>query len=157
MLVRDPAQRALSHHNHEVKRGFESEPFELALDLEKDRLDGEVDRLFADPGYVSYEHQHHSYLGRGHYEEQLARYDERFGSENVLLLRTVDLESDPAAVVDATLDFLGVPVRADIRFPRFNVRAYDPMDHDIEKRLREEFTPTDAAISDRLELSDPWS
>ena len=28
LLVRDPAARALSHHNHEVKRGFEDESFE---------------------------------------------------------------------------------------------------------------------------------
>ncbi len=157
VLVRDPAARALSHHNHEVKRGFETETFDVAIDLEKERLDGTIDDLLADSQHVSFAHQHHSYLSRGHYETQLERYDEHFGSDRVLVLRTVDLERDPAATVARALDFLSIPLTAKFTFPRFNARAYSPMEDEIEKRLRQEFAPTTAALGERLELDDPWA
>lgn len=156
MLVRDPADRALSHHNHEVKRGFESESFERALELEQTRLSGEAERLNSEPAYVSFEHQHHGYVARGRYEEQVARYDEQFGAENVLVLGTTDLEREPAKTVGAVLKFLGVALEASISFPRFNARAYEPMNEDVQRWLRDEFAVTSAAIGERLERDDPW-
>jgi len=155
-LVRDPVDRALSHHNHEVKRGFEIESFARALDLEKERLDGEVDKMAADPTYVSYAHQHHSYISRGLYEDQLTRYETHIGAENLLVLRTSDLERDPSSTVERALLFLGIPVLGNIKFPRFNARSYAPMDPDIEHELREQFGPTDAAIAERLGRAQAW-
>ena len=37
-LLRDPVERAYSAHAHELARGFETEPFERALELEPERL-----------------------------------------------------------------------------------------------------------------------
>ena len=54
VLLRDPVERAYSAHAHELARGFETEDFRTALDLEEERLDGEVERLLADPGYRSH-------------------------------------------------------------------------------------------------------
>jgi hypothetical protein len=156
-LVRDPVSRALSHHNHEVKRGFERVDFASALALEEDRLSGEVDKLTANRSYVSYEHQHHSYIARGRYEDQIGAYERLFGVDRVLTLRTTDLEHDPSATVARALDFLGVPLSASFNFPRFNARAYDAMDPEIEAMLRHEFTNTDAAMAERLKRSDPWA
>ena len=72
VLVRDPVERAYSAHAHETARGFETEPFERALELETTRLAGEEERMAADPGYVSLSHQHHAYCARGRYAEQLS-------------------------------------------------------------------------------------
>src|SRR5919202_4653228 len=45
VLIRDPVERAASHHAHEVARGFESEvDFARALDLEPSRVDGQSER-----------------------------------------------------------------------------------------------------------------
>ena len=59
VLVRDPVERAYSAH--ELARGFETEPFERALDLEDQRLAGQAEKIIADPGYHSHGHQHHAY------------------------------------------------------------------------------------------------
>ena len=75
VLLRDPVERAYSAHAHEVAWGFETEPFEQALSLEADRLAGEVERILADPGYVSFSHRHHAYRARGQYAEQLERLE----------------------------------------------------------------------------------
>ena len=156
-VLRDPVTRALSHHNHEVKRGFELETFKRAIELEKERLDGEVDKMAAHRSYVSYAHQHFSYVARGHYEKQLQRYDILFGAENVMVIRAVDLESNTAATVGRVLSFLDIPVLGTIKFPRFNSRSYPSMDPDIESQLRETFTPTDAAMANRFEKDVPWT
>ena len=54
MLVRDPVERAYSAHAHELARGYETEPFERALELEDERLAGEAERIVSEPGYLSY-------------------------------------------------------------------------------------------------------
>ncbi|MCP4959416.1 MAG: sulfotransferase [Actinomycetia bacterium] len=156
VLVRDPVERALSHHNHEAKRGFEPEDFATALDLEPSRLAGEVERMIADPLYVSYAHQHHTYTARGHYIEQIDRYDILFGRTNVKVVRTTDLETNPAEVVDDILGFLGVPLMGDISFQRYNVRRYASMDDEIRDRLTAEFAESDTALAERLGRTDLW-
>lgn len=90
VLLRDPVVRAYSAHKHELARGFETEPFERALDLEPERLAGEVEKIKADPGYVSHGHRHHSYLDRGQYADQIERLFELFGRERVLVLYAED-------------------------------------------------------------------
>ena len=73
VLVRDPVERAYSAHAHELARGFETEPFERALELEDERLGGEAERITADPAYLSHSQQHHAYVARGQYADQLER------------------------------------------------------------------------------------
>ena len=80
VLVRDPVERAYSAHAHELARGYETEPFERALELEDQRLAGEAERIVAQPGYLSHSHQHHAYLARGRYADQLERLDKLLGS-----------------------------------------------------------------------------
>src|SRR5260370_684246 len=48
-MLRDPAARAYSAYFLRVGRGYETEPFERALELEASRLAGEAERLVADP------------------------------------------------------------------------------------------------------------
>src|SRR5205814_7641192 len=62
VLVRDPVERAYSAHAHEIARGFETEPFERALELEEQRCAGEVERILADPRYESHAHRHQAYV-----------------------------------------------------------------------------------------------
>src|SRR4029453_15824160 len=47
-MLRDPVERAYSAWKHENARGFETEGFERALDLEDERLEGQADRMLAD-------------------------------------------------------------------------------------------------------------
>ncbi len=74
MLLRNPVTRAHSHWRHEVALGREPLSFEDAIAAEPERLAGEHQRLLDDPSYRSFAHQHHSYLARGRYAEQLAAW-----------------------------------------------------------------------------------
>ena len=64
VMLRDPVARAYSAHVMRIGRGYETEPFERALELEESRLAGEAERLVADP--VPVYHQVLDFLGLPH-------------------------------------------------------------------------------------------
>lgn len=108
ILLRDPIARAWSQHRYETEKGYETQKFERALDLEAVRTAGEEDRLRCDPTYQSFAHRHHTYLSRGHYAEQLERLYRFFPREQVLVLRTEELFAEPHGQLDRVWEHLGV-------------------------------------------------
>ena len=55
-MLRNPVSRAYSAYKHEVARGYETETdFLTALQLEDERLAGEIERMRRDPSYESVE------------------------------------------------------------------------------------------------------
>jgi hypothetical protein len=140
-VLRNPIDRAYSQHNHERASGHEDLPFEQAIAAEGERLRGEEERLVADAGYRSFSHQHHSYLARSRYAEQLERWFGYVDRDRFLILSAEDLFEDPQAVVADAQRFLGlepVPPR-DLRAR--NSRSYAPIAADVRERLRAEFEP----------------
>jgi hypothetical protein len=103
-LLRDPVQRAYSHYQHEVAGGFETLSFEEAIEAEPARLAGETERLLAEPLYNSFAHQHHSYVARGHYAEQLDRWRPLFGDGQLLMLSSERFFADPGRTFGRVLD-----------------------------------------------------
>ncbi len=95
VLVRDPVERAYSAYAHELARGFDTESFERAIELEPDRLDGEAERIAARPGYLSHSYQHHAYLARGRYAEQLDRLERLFGRDRIHVVDSGDFFGKP--------------------------------------------------------------
>lgn len=107
-VLRDPVERAWSHHQYETAQGYETLPFLEALDAEPARTAGEAERIQADPSYESYEHRHHTYLARGHYAEQLEHLYSLFPREQVLVVQSESLFTDPQGELARVWDFLGV-------------------------------------------------
>jgi hypothetical protein len=107
-VLRDPVERAWSHHKYEAARGKEELSFEDALDAEPTRLAGERERMIADPSYDSYEYRYHAYLARGHYAEQLAHLGEFFPQDQILVLKSEDLFAHPSEQLARVWDFLGL-------------------------------------------------
>jgi hypothetical protein len=156
VLLRDPVDRAFSAHKQESGRGFETEPFDRALDLEESRLEGEVERIQADPTYVSFSHQHHAYLARGRYAEQLERLFDLFGRERVLVLESAVLAATPEPVWERVLDFLGLPSWSPPAFARHNVRPSAPLPDRLQSRLEAYFAPHDAKLATLLGEVPTW-
>jgi hypothetical protein len=155
-ILRDPVERAYSAHRHELARGFETEPFERALELEPERLAGEVDRIRAEPGYASHSHRHHSYVDRGHYVEQLETLFELFSRERVLVVFAEDFFGEPEACYDRVLDFLGLARWRPAAFERHNARPRSPMPGDLRESLTEHFEPYDERLAALLGEVPAW-
>ena len=148
VLLRDPVERAYSAHAHELARGYESEPFERAIELEPGRLAGECERLVADPSYDSPAWQHNAYLTRGQYIEQLRRLEALVGRARLLVVDSAAFFGDPEPTFAAVLDFLGLPRADGIAFERHNARGRSPMPESLRTRLEEHFAPYDTQLAD---------
>lgn len=168
-LLRNPIDRAYSHYWHSLKLGFETLPFEQALEREPERLA---------QGGLSL--RDHSYLDRGRYAEQLSRYFALFPRERVLVLTEGGGETrDDACARFLSIDPARFPARSSSpkqsnasRLPRLpfvqrwtrhfrdalprvvagidrlNLRtaAYPPMAEATRQRLRERLEPEIEAL-----------
>jgi Sulfotransferase domain len=156
VLLRDPVERAYSGHAHEVAHGFEREPFEAALELEASRLAGYAERIAADPGYFSYSHQHHSYIARGEYVDQLERLERHFGRKRLHVVDSGDFFTEPEATYDRVLAFLGLPNRGYPSFRRRNAQPRSPMPASVRAALEEHYRPYDERLAVWLGREPSW-
>src|SRR5215208_1619718 len=85
-LLRNPVDRAYSHYQMQVKRGTEPRTFEEAI-----------------------EQQNSSYVSRGIYVDQLLRWFEFFGKEQMLILKSEDFFERPVETLKVVLTFLDLP------------------------------------------------
>jgi hypothetical protein len=157
VLLRDPAERAYSQYTHEAKLGFEKLPFEEALAAEEGRLAGEEERIRRDPAYKSYAHQHHSYLARGVYVDQLLAWRRLFPAEQVLVLSSEALFEDPTATLDKVLRFLGLRGSGALAFPERNKGSYAaPLSPERRERLRGYYRPHNERLYEYLGRDFGW-
>jgi hypothetical protein len=156
-MVRDPVERAYSAYKHELARGFETETFERALELEDARVAPELARMLADPGYQSAAYRHQAYRRRGHYAEQLQRFVDKLGREHVHVVESERFFGDPAGEFTRLLDFLELPRLLPASFDQFNARPGMPLTPPVEADLRNYFQPHDAALAKLLGRPPLWS
>jgi hypothetical protein len=157
LMLRDPVERAFSAYKHEKARGFEIESFERAIELEEQRLEGEAERMQADPGYQSFSHRHHAYVRRGQYAEQLNRLQRHLPAGQIHVIDSESFFEQPEATYPGVLEFLGLPQVMPDRFDRWNGRPSSPMGEETRSRLREHFAGHDRALTELLGREPAWA
>ncbi len=96
VILRNPAERAYSGFLHLMLNGRETvKDFGEALALEEERKRENWDWIW-------------HYKSMGFYHEQLSRYHDAFGREQIKVYLYEDLEGDPAGVVRDAYEFLGI-------------------------------------------------
>jgi hypothetical protein len=156
-LLRDPVQRAYSHYQHEVARGFETLSFEEAIEAEPARLAGEAERMIAEPLYHSFAHQHHSYLARGCYAEQLDRWRACFDDAQLLVLSSERFFRDPGPSFARVLEFLELPAFTPDGYEQHNAHPYRQMGDRVRGRLIEHYREPNRRLYDALGDDFGWS
>lgn len=117
-ILRDPVERAYSHHHQEARRGHDGRGFaqaveELLRPAELERWRGRFDTA-------------NCYVTIGEYGRILGAYHETFPAEQILVLFTEDLARDPEATMERIYEFVGVepPPQAPRNLgKRYNVSA----------------------------------
>ncbi len=124
VVLRDPIDRALSHYFHEVRSGREIRPLAEALRAPE-----------ADSGYLLSSNEeypyycgllgkplvkrthaavpaakpaHHGYIFESRYFDLLQPWQENFAPEQIILVQSERLFSDPQTEIDRLFDFLGI-------------------------------------------------
>ena len=96
-ILRDPVVREYSHYLMTKRRGLEELDFKEAIQQEKNRLRSYDARV------------NYSYISRGFYSEQIERFEQYFGIENIKVILFEDLINDTRRTVKEISDFIELP------------------------------------------------
>jgi len=156
-MLRNPVDRAYSAYKHELARGFETEAnFLRALDLEDQRLVGEIAKMQADPSYESHAHRHQAYLRRGEYVDQLERAFKYFPREQVHVMDSEAFFEEPRREFTRLTAFLGLTAYVPPNFEQHNARPSAPMPVAARDRLTQHYAPFDDRLEELLGRKLTW-
>lgn len=117
-VLRNPADRAYSAYLHVVRQARERRSFAEALALEPERIRQKWNPLW-------------HFKAMGWYYQQIKRYYEMFGREQVHVYLFEDFQKDPVGIIREVLDILGLST------------SFTP---DMSKRYKESYVPKYPAI-----------
>lgn len=150
VCLRDPAERALSHHWDRVREGIETLSLEDAVAAEPERIAGLGEALARGDLAASDDFEHFSYVTRGQYAEQLERWLEYFPPEQLVAMRSEDLYRSGQAVVDRVYDALGLAPHT-VSVGRHHQRADRPaMDAAARDLLAPHFEESNRRLAELL-------
>jgi hypothetical protein len=98
IILRNPIERAYSPWNMERARNTDNLSFWDAIDTESERCNESL----------PYQHRVFSYIGRGHYLDQLRRIWAHFPREQVLVFKNEDLKKNSNGTLNQVADLLGI-------------------------------------------------
>lgn len=158
LLLRDPAKRAWSHFQERSENHTEPLTFAQAIEAEDDRLEGELEKMLADPDYYSEAHDFFSYRSRGVYAPQIRNWLEHFPREQLLVIYAEDLYRDTTETFGQVCDFLGVP-----RAPMATTKGYNSMPgskdeppKNVMQELRDFYAAMQPELEDLVGRPAPW-
>lgn len=96
MILREPVERAYSHH---LRASDDTRPFSQAI----------AEDTALEPKVLELNHDYHGYVEFGRYHDQVKRFLDLFGEEQVRIYLHEDFNADPYHVVQDVCDLLGVP------------------------------------------------
>jgi hypothetical protein len=163
VLLRDPVARAYSHYHHNRRPNltpafFEPLSFEEALACEDERIQPEIEKMLANEFYRSHKHQAYSYKTRGIYVNQIDELLKHYPREQVIVLKSEDLFSNPQEVCERVFQFLGLPAYAVKNTEALNKGRYEKgrSESSIRKQLREFFAPYNQRLYERIGVDFDW-
>lgn len=156
VLLRNPVDRIWSHHHERVNAGTEPLPFREALEAEADRIAGEEERIRREPRYYSERHDFSTYLARSRYLEHLEPWLDALYPEQLHVIRSEDLYTNPTTTLLEAHRFLGLPPVPPETPHRFNYVPAEKMDPATRAWLTDYYRPHVHALEERLGRSFGW-
>jgi hypothetical protein len=153
-LLRDPAERAVSHYFHNLRKGRETRPFSLAIQQELDTAPSisETDGYDNPTGAL----RHFSYISRGMYVDQIRRYFSFFERSQMLIQASEEFFSDFSTTreVFARLGLSGI----EVAHCHFNEGQYSSSEANaMASEIRSLFTAKNRELESLLHQTFPWS
>lgn len=108
VLLRNPADRAISHYHQEFRRHHDPLSLQAALDAEHGRTRDDWQALAAGKLLTHSAAQRFSYRQRGHYAEQLAPFLQHFPREHIAIHSSEAFFEQPHSLLPQLYAFLGV-------------------------------------------------
>ena len=147
LLLRNPVERAISAYWHARRMGIEPRPLADAMqdDLRRYHEETPENKTASNPaGPVP---PRLSYLRRGIYHEAVARWQNTFSPDSLLVLQSETMFADPGAIMTKVFAFLDLPQPQSIDFTPQNVGEYDDRDAEVRQVLQDFYRPHNAHLN----------
>lgn len=147
VLLRNPADRAISHYHQEFRRQHDPLSLQEALIAEEKRTQADWQAL-ADGKLLTHSAaQRFSYRERGHYAQQLQPFLQRFPREQIAIYSSEQFFQEPFAVLAPLYRFLGVDpsFQPPDLFPR-KPGNYGAADQAVRQSLVQYYEPHNTAL-----------
>jgi len=154
--LRNPIDRAYSHYQMSVRKGFENLSFEDAIAFEEERLNGEKEKIIKNGNYDSLPFKNFSYLNRGIYFEQLQNWLNHFHKEQFLIFSAEKLRNDTRKIFSKIYKFIDLPDWDPKIQLKSNERNYPEMNPDTRQKLIEYFKPHNQKLYNFLNRKFEW-
>ena len=156
ICLRNPVNRAISSYYHYVRKGIETLPMREAFSREEDRIREDKRRMEEDKHYFGYKHKHFSYLEKGKYADQVARYLNWFDAKQVMIIKSENMFANVQTLLDDVVDFLGVQSYNLNSDAKHNSGGYKKVEEGVREELADYFRPHNERLYELLDIESPW-
>ena len=142
VILRNPIDRAYSEWQSSHNHGNEPLSFEDVIKEEKNRLEGEWEKMEKDESYYSLDYFKYAYITTSLYADALERWLKLFPREQFLFLKSEDSFINPQKTLDELFQFLGLH-KYKIEYKKNPKDDYPhiKMDYSTRKKLIDFFKP----------------
>ncbi|MDJ0535533.1 MAG: tetratricopeptide repeat protein [Xenococcaceae cyanobacterium MO_207.B15] len=152
LLLRNPVDRTISWHYHQLNRGLFKEDVETAIYREIKELES-----LSQEDIINNGHSKNSNIITGLYIYQVKTWLELFKREQILILSSEYFYSNTAKAMEEVYNFLGLPNYPLARYPKINTGSYSPADERIRNILKDYFEPYNRQLEEYLGMEFNWS
>tara|TARA_B110000438_G_scaffold10047_1_gene10236 strand:- start:1490 stop:2356 length:867 start_codon:yes stop_codon:yes gene_type:complete len=153
VLFRNPVDRAYSNYHLGIRAGSENLSFEDAIQMELKNLDKNNDGIKQNVNKYT---TPRSYIAKGFYADQIKIWLELFTSEQLIIVSTEDLESNPQETLDKIYDFLEIPKNYKLIPEKQKIASYPKMKNETRKFLIDLYKKSNAELFNMIGQKFDW-
>ena len=156
-ILRNPVDRAYARYLEEIRNGNEKKPFEEVLDIEYELIKNKEDEIIKSNLILD---SRHLFLYRleGLYVEYLMQWNQYFPKENILIIKTENLFTNPIQTTNKCLDFLDLEPIKELKQTGENYeKDASKLNEDIRKKLIDYFKPYNEKLYAFLKIDLGWN
>ena len=151
ILLRNPADRAISWHYHKLNTGLTNQDLSTAISEEITRLATVSEAEIIETGFYNPDN-----ILSSLYIYKIRAWVEILGREQFLFLKSEDFYSDPLGNMAQAFDFLGLPNCPLENYPKVNAGSYNQVDSKLRKTLVDYFAPYNRQLEEYLGMEFNW-
>jgi len=151
ILLRNPADRAISWHYHKLNTGLTNQSLAPAIAEEIERLKTVSEKEITNTGFYNPDN-----ILSSLYIYKIKPWIELLGRERFLILKSEDFYSDPLTSMSQVFDFLGLPNCPLESYPKVNAGSYNEVDTELRAVLADYFAPYNQQIEEYLDMKFNW-
>ena len=151
ILLRNPADRAISWHYHKYNSGLTNENLETAIATEIERLTKVSEAEIINTGFYDPDN-----IISSLYIYKIKAWMETLGREQFLILKSEGFYEDPAKYMAQVCEFLGLSNCPLNKYPKVNAGAYSDVDASLRQTLVEYFAPYNQQLEEYLGMKFNW-